>query len=101
MDKGKKALIVVLVDFALVALIVFSVYMMLKTDADTFLHNLFMILIVISIPTMFFVTYLSFSGDKYQYDADEMDRMFGVAETEDKKDDINNTQEECISNEEG
>lgn len=68
MNKVKKALIVVLVDFVMLAVLVYSVYMMLTVKSGTIKHNIFTILTVVSIPIIFYVTYLTFAGDKYKYD---------------------------------
>lgn len=65
MSKIKKALLVVLIDIVLMGVIIFSVYKMLNTEVGSTAYNVFMALIVISIPVIFFSTYLTVAGDKY------------------------------------
>lgn len=72
MDKGKKAVITVLVDFVLLALIVFSVYRLLFGHDSAGIRNLFTAFIVLAIPVMFYITYMALAGDKF----DDMQGMF-------------------------
>ncbi len=65
MDKVKKAIFVVLLDLVLIGIIIFSVYMMLNTKVGSVGHNVFKVLIVVSIPVVFFATYLLVAGNKY------------------------------------
>lgn len=67
MDRGKKAVITVLADFVLLALIVFSVYRLLFGDDTSGRKNVFTACIVLAIPIMFFITYMAFAGDKFDY----------------------------------
>lgn len=80
MDKGRKAVITVLVDFALFALIVFSVYRLLFGDDGAGIRNLLTAGIVLAIPGMFYITYMALAGDKF-------DNMQGMSdEDEDESD---------------
>lgn len=67
MGKGKKAVITVLADFILLALIVFSVYRLLFGDDSAGRRNVFTACIVLAIPIMFYITYMAFAGDKFDY----------------------------------
>lgn len=84
MNKVKKALIVVLVDFVMLAVLIYSVYMMLTVKSGTVKHNLFTILTVVSIPIIFYVTYLAVAGDKYKFD----DSLFQDDETDKANDKV-------------
>ncbi len=68
MKKGLKAVITVLVDVILIAVIVVAVYLMLfKAHNDT-TKNILTVIIVLAIPVGFYMTYMVFAGDKYDYD---------------------------------
>lgn len=69
MKKGWKAALAIIVDLLLMALIIFSVYIIMNSDNAVF-KNICKAIIVISIPVGFFMTYMSFAGDKYDYDID-------------------------------
>lgn len=84
MNKVKKALIVVFVDFVMLAVLIYSVYMMLTVKSGTVKHNIFTILTVVSIPIIFYVTYLAFAGDKYKFD----DSLFQDDETDKANDKV-------------
>lgn len=89
MNKVKKALWVVLLDLVLTGLVIFSVYMMLNTEVGSVRYNIFMVLIVISIPIIFFTTYLSVAGDKYDYNQAEFkDELSGEDINSEKRIDI-------------
>ena len=67
MDKGKKILRTVIIDVIMLGILVVSVYAIMfkaKTDGA---KNLFTALVVISIPVIFFTTYMAIAGDKYDY----------------------------------
>lgn len=68
MKKGQKALIAVCVDMVLLALIVVAVYMILFRGQEAWVGKLFSVLIVIAIPTGFYITYMAFAGDKFVFD---------------------------------
>ncbi len=68
MKKGLKAVITVLVDVILIAVIVAAVYLMLfKAHNDT-TKNILTVIIMLAIPVGFYMTYMVFAGDKYDYD---------------------------------
>lgn len=71
MDKGKKALLAVLVDFVMLVLVVFSVYRLLFKPDTQIVKNVLTAVIVIAIPVMFYVTYMAAAGDKFEYNEDE------------------------------
>ena len=65
MDKSKKALIVVLVDLVMLFAVVVSVYFLIKYNPDTFVKNVLSVVIFLSIPIAFFVSFMGFGLDKY------------------------------------
>lgn len=69
MKKGWKAALAIIVDLLLIVLIVFSVNMIINSPNEV-LKNICKAIIVISIPVGFFLTYMTFAGDKYDYDID-------------------------------
>lgn len=73
MDKGKRALVAVLIDFVMLALIVFSVYMLLFKADTPIMKNIFTGVIVIAIPVMFYATYMAAAGNKFEYNEDEFE----------------------------
>lgn len=66
MDKKTKIFLTLIADFALVGILCFSVYKMV-TDAGTSAKNAYSWIIVLVIPVMFFISYMTFAGDKYEY----------------------------------
>ncbi len=92
MDKRKKVFLIVALDFLLVAIVIFSVYMMLNTKVGSILYNIFMIGIVISIPIAFFITYVPLIGNKYDFDESQF-------ENGDESNNIEEAQENTTSKE--
>lgn len=68
MKKGLKAVITVLVDVILIAIIVVAVYLMLFKTHNNTTKNILTVIIVLAIPIGFYMTYMVFAGDKYDYD---------------------------------
>lgn len=65
MSKGKKLAIAIVIDFILIAAIVFAVKMIISGDATGNKRLLCQGIIVVAIPIMFYMTYMSAAGDKY------------------------------------
>lgn len=90
MSKVKKAMLTVLVDAVMLAVLVFSVYSMLFCADTELMKNIYTALILISIPVIFFVTYMSIAGDKYDYIEDLEDEAdtLSVESSENKEDSL-------------
>lgn len=73
MDKGKRVLAAVLIDFAMLALLIYSVYMLLLKIDTKVMKNIFTAIIVLAIPVMFYVTYMAIAGDKFEYSDTEFE----------------------------
>lgn len=70
MNKGTKILIAVLADMALLVLIVLSVrYLLFHTESAVY-RRIFSGVIIVAIPVMFFISFTTFAGDRYDYDPD-------------------------------
>lgn len=65
MNKGLKAVIVVLVDVALLAAIVLAVRAILFFSLTELQRRMCMATIIVAIPIIFYVTYLSLFGSKF------------------------------------
>lgn len=91
MDRGKKAVITVLADFVLLALIVFSVYRLLFGDDTAGRKNVFTACIVLAIPIMFFITYMAFAGDKFDYRPGMFDEDEDESEEESEEEEASDT----------
>lgn len=85
MNKGLKAVIVVLVDIALLAVIVFAVRAILFLTLTELERRLCMATIIVAIPIIFYVTYLSFFGSKF----DDLDIQDFEEELENRNNDEN------------
>ncbi|MDD6401073.1 MAG: hypothetical protein PUG10_05635 [Lachnospiraceae bacterium] len=83
MDRKTKVFLTVLIDFLLFVIVCFSTYRM-SVDANGSMNRIFSVLIFISIPIMFYLTYMTFAGEKYTYE----DKMFGEEDDEDDADEF-------------
>ncbi len=91
MNKTKNVILVVISDFILFSIIIFSVYKMLTTEPGSLINSIFMAIIVISIPIIFFSTYLLVAGDKYDFNESEFeDELMKDEEDLKNRDNINN-----------
>ena len=82
MSKGKKVIITILVDAAMLAILVFSVYSMLFHAKTELMKNVYTAFIVIAIPVIFLVTYMNVAGDKYDYKEEDFEEDEFEEETE-------------------
>jgi len=87
MSKGKKIAIAIVIDFILIAVVVYAVKNIISGHATGNYRFLYQGIIVVAIPIMFYMTYMSAAGDKY----DEL-----PAELLDDEDDENEESEESI-----
>ncbi len=71
MNEGKKRILTVLFDIVLVALVVAAVYFYLFGDVSSGIKKLLTAVIVISIPTIFVISFITFSGNKYDFEIPE------------------------------
>ncbi len=67
MDKGKKILRTIIIDVIMLVILAVSVYALMFKAKTEVLKNLFTLLVVISIPVIFFTTYMTVAGEKYDY----------------------------------
>lgn len=81
MDKKTKVFLTVIADLILIGIIILSVYIVV-TRYGSNLGNVFSWIIVLAIPTMFYFSYMTFAGDKYEY----KEGMFDDEEEEDEED---------------
>lgn len=88
MNKGKKIAIALLFDMALLVGIVFAVSAIIHGSDSAWKINLSKAVIVLFIPCMFFMTYMSAAGDKYDTLPDEL-----LDEEEDLSDTGNDTEQ--------
>lgn len=88
MNKGKKIAIALLLDMALLVAIVFAVSTIIHGSDSAWKINLSKAVIVLFIPCMFYMTYMSAAGDKYDSLPDEL-----LDEEEDSLDTNNNTEQ--------
>ncbi len=69
----KKQLITILIDIVLLAIIVLSVYYILVRHDIEWINNLSTGVIVVCIPTTFYITYMTFAYDKFEYNEQEFE----------------------------
>lgn len=67
MNSSKKVLSVLL-DILLVAVIAFAVFLLVTDKGTDINKNILYTIIVFAIPIGFYVTFMSFAGDKYSFD---------------------------------
>lgn len=86
----KKAILSIVVDIILIGLIVAAVSVLLLSDNNDIVRNLLYMAIIVIIPTVFFITYNAFAGDKYDFDKidPEEDELSEEAAENDIKDSI-------------
>lgn len=72
MNKGKKLAIALLFDMAFLVAIVFAVSTIIKGSDSMWKINLSKVVIVLFIPCIFYMTYMSAAGDKYDTLPDEL-----------------------------
>lgn len=72
MNKGKKVALAILFDMAFLVAIVFAVSTIIGGSDCAWKITLSKIVIVLLIPCMFYMTYMSVSGDKYDTLPDEL-----------------------------
>lgn len=77
MDQSKKTLIVIVIDILLLVAIGFSVWKLVFFDTTGILKNVCLVAIVVLIPVIFFITYMNFAGDRFDFDEEEYERLFG------------------------
>lgn len=65
MNKGKKIALAILFDMLFLVAIVFAVSTILHGGDTVWKVRLAQVLIILLIPCSFYITYMSFSGDKY------------------------------------
>lgn len=72
MSEGKKRALVIILDMILLAVVVVSAYKMIKGGSSAFNH-LFTCIIVVSIPTIFVMTFTTFAGSRFDVELPEED----------------------------
>ena len=72
MNKGKKIALAIVVDMLFLVVIVLAVSTIIKGADSIWKINLSKAVIVLLIPCMFFMTYMSAAGDKYDKIPDEL-----------------------------
>lgn len=65
MSKGWKIALALIVDMLVLGLIVFAVWKLCQGNDVAWKNTLFKWMIVLAIPCMFFLTFTSFAGDKF------------------------------------
>lgn len=65
MNKGKKIAIALVVDMLMLVAIVYAVATIIHNGDEAWKRNIAKVIIVLFIPCMFYMTYMSFSDGKY------------------------------------
>lgn len=71
MDRGRRNLIIVVVDILMLVLIVVACYMLLHQGASSWNKNVCTLLIVLAIPTMFYITATKVVEGRFPYPEEE------------------------------
>lgn len=65
MSKGWKIALALIIDIVVLFLIAFAVWRLFQGNDTAWKNTLFKWMIVLAIPCMFFLTFISFAGDKF------------------------------------
>ncbi len=77
MNNGRKIFMAVLIDLALLAILITSCYFLIFRDVSDEVNRILTLGIIIVIPAMFYITYITFAGNKFEYDETAYEREFG------------------------
>ncbi len=91
MNKGTKILVTVLADMALLVLVVFSVHFLLAYPESALYRRLFSALIIVAIPAIFLISYMTFAGDRFDYNPEAFE------EEEQESADMETTPEQAVA----
>lgn len=89
MNNGKKIFIAVLIDLALLATLIGVCYLLIFREVSYNMQKLLTVFIVMIIPTMFYVSYQTFAGNKFDFDEKKYEQEFGDDLEDDQDEEIN------------
>jgi len=68
MTKGKKIILTLLADFLLLGLLIWSIKNMVTPDLSPTLLTISKLFIIATIPTIYVISFMTFTADKYSYE---------------------------------